>query len=182
VEPCPGTSRRRTPPWCGCTATSQCRRRRRIGRQPRADHRHRLRSLGYILPIVDRVIRKGSGNGIKVIVISPMNAVTNSQEGEFKKFLALGSRGGQGSVTFARYTGQENNALRNEILQDEPDILPPQGLQFLVLDALHTYRGRQGADVALLLRAEPPRIPGRLPCRLRHGSTRTMGRPRPIER
>ena len=27
-----------------------------------------------------------------------------------------------------------------------------QGLQFLVLDELHTYRGRQGADVALLVR------------------------------
>jgi ATP-dependent helicase YprA (DUF1998 family) len=27
-----------------------------------------------------------------------------------------------------------------------------QGLQFLVLDELHTYRGRQGADVALLIR------------------------------
>ncbi len=26
------------------------------------------------------------------------------------------------------------------------------GLQFLVLDELHTYRGRQGADVALLIR------------------------------
>ncbi|MFB2351140.1 DEAD/DEAH box helicase, partial [Priestia megaterium] len=27
-----------------------------------------------------------------------------------------------------------------------------QGLQFLVLDELHTYRGRQGADVAMLVR------------------------------
>src|SRR6185437_8418583 len=27
-----------------------------------------------------------------------------------------------------------------------------QGLRFLVLDELHTYRGRQGADVALLVR------------------------------
>jgi len=26
------------------------------------------------------------------------------------------------------------------------------GLKFLVLDELHTYRGRQGADVALLVR------------------------------
>jgi ATP-dependent helicase YprA (DUF1998 family) len=26
------------------------------------------------------------------------------------------------------------------------------GLRFLVLDELHTYRGRQGADVALLVR------------------------------
>ena len=27
-----------------------------------------------------------------------------------------------------------------------------QGLRFLVFDELHTYRGRQGADVALLIR------------------------------
>ncbi|MBN0438353.1 hypothetical protein JTM67_38405, partial [Pseudomonas aeruginosa] len=27
-----------------------------------------------------------------------------------------------------------------------------EGLEFLVLDELHTYRGRQGADVALLVR------------------------------
>jgi ATP-dependent helicase YprA (DUF1998 family) len=27
-----------------------------------------------------------------------------------------------------------------------------QGLEFLVLDELHTYRGRQGADVAMLVR------------------------------
>jgi ATP-dependent helicase YprA (DUF1998 family) len=27
-----------------------------------------------------------------------------------------------------------------------------QGLEFLMLDELHTYRGRQGADVALLVR------------------------------
>jgi len=27
-----------------------------------------------------------------------------------------------------------------------------EGLRFLVLDEMHTYRGRQGADVALLIR------------------------------
>lgn len=27
-----------------------------------------------------------------------------------------------------------------------------QGLRFLVLDELHTYRGRQGADVSMLVR------------------------------
>jgi ATP-dependent helicase YprA (DUF1998 family) len=27
-----------------------------------------------------------------------------------------------------------------------------QGLDFIVLDELHTYRGRQGADVAMLMR------------------------------
>ena len=32
---------------------------------------------------------------------------------------------------------------------EQPLIEAAQGLQFLVLDELHTYRGRQGADVAL---------------------------------
>src|SRR5262245_22528075 len=35
---------------------------------------------------------------------------------------------------------------------DSPVVKAAQGLRFLVLDELHTYRGRQGADVALLAR------------------------------
>ena len=39
------------------------------------------------------------------------------------------------------------------------------GLQFLVLDELHTYRGRQGADVALLVRRVRERLrPDNLLC------------------
>ena len=39
------------------------------------------------------------------------------------------------------------------------------GLRFLVLDELHTYRGRQGADVALLVRRVRERLqPGKLLC------------------
>lgn len=78
------------------------------------------------------------------------------------------------SVTFAWYTGQESAEDRDRILARGPDILltnyvmleylltrPHErlgligaagGLRFLVLDELHTYRGRQGADVALLVR------------------------------
>ena len=44
-----------------------------------------------------------------------------------------------------------------ELVLTRPDerkhlIRAAQGLRFLVLDELHTYRGRQGADVALLVR------------------------------
>jgi ATP-dependent helicase YprA (DUF1998 family) len=35
---------------------------------------------------------------------------------------------------------------------DSPVVKAAQGLRFLVFDELHTYRGRQGADVALLAR------------------------------
>ncbi len=40
-----------------------------------------------------------------------------------------------------------------------------QGLRFLALDELHTYRGRQGADVALLVRRVRERLaPDTLQC------------------
>ena len=39
------------------------------------------KSLAYIVPIVDHVIRRGPGNGIQAIVVYPMNALANSQAG-----------------------------------------------------------------------------------------------------
>ena len=131
------------------------------------------KSLSYIIPIVDYVLRTGSGNGIKAIVVYPMNALANSQMGELEKFLKHGYPDGRGPVTFARYTGQESDEERNKIKANPPDILltnyvmldlistrpddrplveAARGLKFLVLDELHTYRGRQGADVAMLVR------------------------------
>jgi ATP-dependent helicase YprA (DUF1998 family) len=130
------------------------------------------KSLAYIVPIVDHVLRNGSGKGIQAIVVYPMNALANSQAGELEKFLTFGPwTGGRNPVTFRRYTGQESDENRQAILASPPDILltnyvmleliltrpyeekivkAAQGLRFLVLDELHTYRGRQGADVALL--------------------------------
>lgn len=129
------------------------------------------KSLSYIVPIVDHVLRNGSGKGIQAIVVYPMNALANSQERELEKFLSFGQWSGGNPVTFRRYTGQESDEERQAILASPPDILltnyvmleliltrpyednivkAAQGLRFLVLDELHTYRGRQGADVALL--------------------------------
>jgi ATP-dependent helicase YprA (DUF1998 family)/very-short-patch-repair endonuclease len=131
------------------------------------------KSLSYIIPIVDHVLRNGSGRGIQAIIIYPMNALANSQFGELEKFLKLGFPSGRGPVTFERYTGQESDETRNRIISQPPDILltnyvmleliltrpreqkliaSAKDLRFLVLDELHTYRGRQGADVAMLLR------------------------------
>jgi very-short-patch-repair endonuclease len=130
------------------------------------------KSLAYIIPIVDRVLREGSGKGIKAIVVYPMNALANSQIGELDKFLKVGVPAGA-TVTYGRYTGQETKEQRDELLRNPPDILltnyvmleliltrdrdrplvdAARGLQFLVFDELHTYRGRQGADVAFLAR------------------------------
>jgi ATP-dependent helicase YprA (DUF1998 family) len=130
------------------------------------------KSLTYIVPIVDHVLRNGSGKGVQAIVVYPMNALANSQEGELAKFLNIGT-GTASPVTFRRYTGQEDDVTKREILANPPDIIltnyvmleliltrvadrklveAADGLGFLVLDELHTYRGRQGADVALLAR------------------------------
>lgn len=140
------------------------------------------KSLAYIVPVVDYVLRAGSGRGIRAIVVYPMNALANSQYGELGKFLCRGYPDGHGPATFAKYTGQESDDERDRILGSPPDILltnfvmlelimtrpfeaplirAAQGLRFLVLDELHTYRGRQGADVALLLRRVRDRLSAR---------------------
>lgn len=140
------------------------------------------KSLCFFIPIVDAVIKaKKSGEGARTraIVIYPMNALANSQQEELRKFLANVPAGT--SVTFGRYTGQESEDDRTAIMKNPPDILLTnfmmlellmtrqaeldrkviencKGLRFIVLDELHTYRGRQGADVALLMRRLRARI------------------------
>ena len=132
------------------------------------------KSLAYIIPIVDYILRHGSGKGTQAIIVYPMNALANSQMGELRKFISLGFPDNKGPVTFERYTGQEKDEEKQRIMSHPPDILltnyvmleliltrpeerktlvnAAQGLRFLVLDELHTYRGRQGADVAMLVR------------------------------
>ena len=131
------------------------------------------KSLAYMIPIVNHVLNRGSGRGIQAIVIYPMNALANSQFDELEKYLQRGYPQGHPPVTFARYTGQEKQEERTEIITNPPDILltnyvmlellltrrheqkligAARDLRFLVLDELHTYRGRQGADVAMLVR------------------------------
>lgn len=131
------------------------------------------KSLAYIIPIVDHVLRNGSGRGIQAIVVYPMNALANSQDEELRKFLVHGYGEGKSPVRFARFTGQEKGDEREAIRNNPPDILltnymmlellltrtedralvrAAHGLRYLVFDELHTYRGRQGADIALLIR------------------------------
>jgi len=135
------------------------------------------KSLAFFIPIIDRILREKTANPEKrtrAIIIYPMNALANSQLEEVHKFLSnLGDA--QSTLTVERYTGQEEASIRNRIAQNPPDILLTNfmmleliltryeaidrqvvehcaGLEYLVLDELHTYRGRQGADVALLVR------------------------------
>ena len=135
------------------------------------------KSLAYIVPIVDHVLRSRdeAEPGVKAIVVYPMNALANSQMEELRKFLHYGFAESERPVTFERYTGQEGPDERRRILANPPDILltnyvmldlvltrpderqhlitaARRSLRYLVLDELHTYRGRQGADVAMLVR------------------------------
>lgn len=140
------------------------------------------KSLCFFIPIVHRVLsekKKGDQARTRAIIIYPMNALANSQLEELGKF--MDNVAGAPPVTFARYTGQEAAEERKRIADNPPDILLTNfmmlellmtrqeevdrrvidncvGLRFLVLDELHTYRGRQGADVALLVRRVRERL------------------------
>ena len=149
------------------------------------------KSLAYFIPIVNDVLQRIRGGdmckGITAIVVYPMNALCNSQFEELEKYLNLGYGEGLEPVTFARYTGQESSEEREEIAKNPPDILltnyvmlelimtrfletdkavrkHAMGLRYLVLDELHTYRGRQGADVAMLVRRVRERFNEKLIC------------------
>lgn len=136
------------------------------------------KSLCFFIPIVDRAVRArlaGEPQRTKAIIVYPMNALANSQMEELKKYLDQSGLPEGIRPTFARYTGQEDREERDRIREAKPDILltnfmmlellltrqasqdrdviaAAEGLDFLVLDELHTYRGRQGADVAMLVR------------------------------
>ena len=140
------------------------------------------KSLCFFIPIVSHVLnarRRSAEPRTHAIVVYPMNALANSQMEELDKF--IGQAPGDQPVTFARYTGQEDRDERRRVADKPPDILLTnfmmlellvtrqeeldrrvigncEGLRFLVLDELHTYRGRQGADVALLVRRVRERL------------------------
>ena len=144
------------------------------------------KSLTYIGTIFHHLLSNPGCKGVTAIVVYPMNALANSQVEELGKF--VGNVPGSPPVRFARYTGQDDNDERRRIADNPPDILLTNfmmlellmtrqddidrkvigncaGLRFLVLDELHTYRGRQGADVALLVRRVRERLsPDRLLC------------------
>lgn len=136
------------------------------------------KSLCFFVPIIDRVLaarRAGDARRTRAIIIYPMNALANSQLEELQKFVGESDLPDHLKPSFARYTGQEGDADRRRVADNPPDIILTNfmmlellmtrqdeldrqvianmdGLEFLVLDELHTYRGRQGADVAMLVR------------------------------
>ena len=137
------------------------------------------KSLSYIIPAVDHVVRTGSGNGIKALIVYPMNALANDQNNRIRERLA-GT-----NVTYGRYTREtrmwgsrpanvpdNERVIRTEFRSEPPDLLltnymmleymlmrgdgreifKNHEVRFVVLDEVHTYHGLLGTDVACLLR------------------------------
>lgn len=144
------------------------------------------KSLCFFVPIIDAVIRAkkaGDTQRTRAIIVYPMNALANSQLKEIEKFIAQADLPDHLRPTVKRYTGQEKGTERQAVASNPPDILlsnymmlellltrqdeldtkvigNAQGIEFIVLDELHTYRGRQGADVAILVRRLRDRCAG----------------------
>ncbi len=135
------------------------------------------KSLTYFLPIFDDLLRRpAAGDRVAALVVYPMNALVSSQLQALEK-LRDGYQlrtGRPFPVTFAKYTGETSEDEREGLRLHPPQILltnyvmaelmlvRPEdqrfldrtggGLRFLIFDELHTYRGRQGGDVAMLIR------------------------------
>ena len=131
------------------------------------------KSLTYLVPIIDGIFRDDPARrSVRAIIVYPMNALINSQEDALKAYKA--NWGDDCPVTFARYTGEVRDEARDAILNNPPHIVltnyvmleymlirpadrqmvvqTTRDLSFLAMDEIHVYRGRQGADVAMLMR------------------------------
>lgn len=134
------------------------------------------KSLTYIGSIFNYILSNPATKGISAVVVYPMNALINSQFEEFTRYQKNFEKatGKHFPISFGQYTGQEKEEARTKMREEPPQILLTNymmlellltrvrersirdgiynNLRFLVFDELHTYRGRQGADVALLIR------------------------------
>lgn len=133
------------------------------------------KSLTYIGSIFHHLLSNPGSPGVSAVVVYPMNALINSQSEEFNRYknnYEAGTR--EFPITFGQYTGQEKEDARQGMREKPPQVLLTnymmlellltrirerslrdaifENLRFLVFDELHTYRGRQGADVAMLIR------------------------------
>lgn len=137
------------------------------------------KSLTYLVPITNHILKHNIPLGqIKAIIVYPMNALINSQTNEIEEKYSRQFKEAFGSeipIGYKQYTGQEDEDERNAIRENPPQVLLTnymmlellmtrvrgdekirtsifENLEFLVFDELHTYRGRQGSDVGMLIR------------------------------
>jgi len=159
----------------------------------------------FLVPLLDharRAVARGE-EGVKAIILYPMNALVTDQARRLANYLHDDPK--LSDVTAGVYiggTGRRRTPTRNQLVdhRDElrknpPDILltnykmldllllrsadnplwdnAASSLQYLVLDEFHTYDGAQGTDVAMLIR--------RLGARLGVAETgRPLGRVTPV--
>ena len=122
------------------------------------------------------MLHNSGSKGVVAVVVYPLNALINSQSEEFEKYKKkrFNATGRDFPITFNQYTGQEDEISREKMRSSPPQILLTnymmlellltrtqersirdaiyENLRYLVFDELHTYRGRQGSDVAMLIR------------------------------
>ena len=133
------------------------------------------KSFCYFIPIIDCIVRQPEADRPVAVIVYPMNALANSQLAALEELARnyAANTGREFPVRFARYTGESSEEDRRQIRSDPPHIVltnymmlelmmvrpedrgllaAGKGRLFLVFDELHTYRGRQGADVAMLVR------------------------------
>jgi len=134
------------------------------------------KSVTYIGSIFDYVLSHPGTAGVTAVVVYPMNALINSQTEEFNRYKQNyeSATGNDFPISFGQYTGQEKEETRQKMRENPPQVLLTNymmlellltrqrersirdaiyaNVRFLVYDELHTYRGRQGADVSMLIR------------------------------
>ena len=131
------------------------------------------KSLTYLVPIIDQLFRTDpQDQHVRALLIYPMNALINSQLRALEEFKE--NNYPSSPITFARYTGETTREEKERIQHHPPQILltnyvmaelmlqrptersmlatATKHLRTIVVDELHFYRGRQGADVAMLAR------------------------------
>jgi ATP-dependent helicase YprA (DUF1998 family) len=108
------------------------------------------KSLIFLATIFNSILKEGPSSGVKAFLVYPMNALINSQEEEIKKyeinylksFLDFGVEvdekdksldevikslktltGKRFPVTYAKYSGQEDQETREKIKDEKPNII-----------------------------------------------------------
>jgi len=125
------------------------------------------KSLAYTVPAFEGAMARGA----RTLYLGPQNALINDQAetlSDLARGLGFGSR-----VSVRRYTGQLDDGERREVRDRQPTVLLTNpdmlhygvlpnahrlwdwffsGLELVVVDEVHEYRGVFGSNVALVLR------------------------------
>jgi len=78
------------------------------------------KSLTYVVPIINDLLHHPEIQGVRAILVYPMNALINSQEEALKEFLRHVP---ETHIRVAKYTGQEGLTRKTEIQNNPPHIL-----------------------------------------------------------